>query len=166
MCLSASMTASSVLLCGVCVCCAGQVGWISIQSSNEPVIQFAQFGPESNQGSHLVTNQGPGCDVTTKEIWVPWELGGVNAMNHTGPLCCWSWIVGAIEQTIKQAELWRMRLANCAADQYAGSLKLDCCDLCACQCGMCCVYASSLTSKHCGQQATSLSVTEYTNYVI
>ena len=75
--------------CGlyVCVCCAAQVGWISIQSSTEPVIQPAQFGPESNQGSHLVTNQGPGCDVTATELWVPWEQGGVNTMNHIRPLC-------------------------------------------------------------------------------
>ncbi|KAI4821880.1 hypothetical protein KUCAC02_007456, partial [Chaenocephalus aceratus] len=64
-----------------------KVGWISIQSSTEPVIQPAQFGPESNQSSHLVTNQGPGCDVTATELWVPWEQGGVNTMNHIRPLC-------------------------------------------------------------------------------
>lgn len=50
------------------VCRAVQVGWISIQSSTEPMIQSAQFGLESNQGSHLVTNQGPDCDDITKEI--------------------------------------------------------------------------------------------------
>lgn len=85
---------ASVLVVCVRVCWAVQVGWISIQSSTEPVIQSAQFGPESNQGSHLVTNQGPGCDVTTKEIWVPWELGMGNAMNHTGALYWWNWLVG------------------------------------------------------------------------
>ncbi|TNN70383.1 hypothetical protein EYF80_019409 [Liparis tanakae] len=62
------------------------VGWISIQCSTELLIQPAQFGPESNQGSHLVTNQGPGWDVTAAERWISWELGGVNAMNHIGPL--------------------------------------------------------------------------------
>ena len=82
--------ALSVFVCVcvcVCVCWAAQVGWISIQSSTEPVIQPAQLWPESNQGSHLVTNQGPGYDVTATELSVPWELGRVNAMNHTGPLC-------------------------------------------------------------------------------
>lgn len=57
-----------------------------IQSSTEPVIQSAQFGLESNQGSHLVTNQGSDCDDITKEIWVSWKLELVNAMNHIGPV--------------------------------------------------------------------------------
>lgn len=65
----------SCVLCTMCVCWLVQVGWISIQSSTEPVIQSAQFGPESNQGSHLVTNQGPDCDDITKRylsLMVTW----------------------------------------------------------------------------------------------
>lgn len=62
-----------------CVCGAAQVGWISIASSTEPVIQPAQTGLESNQG--------PGCDVTVTELCGSCELGGVSAMNHIGPLC-------------------------------------------------------------------------------
>lgn len=77
----------------VCVCvfrvwfnCAAQVGWSRIQAITELLIQLAAFGPESNQGGHLVTNQGLGCDVTATELGVSWELGGVSAMNHIGLL--------------------------------------------------------------------------------
>lgn len=57
-------------------------------------IQSAQFGTESSEDSHLVTNQGRCCDVTAKHLWVPWVQRRVNATTQTGPLHGWNRRVG------------------------------------------------------------------------